>query len=577
MKSKDLKINEGKNMLKNIKITHLLAVLSIIAFVSIMVVSAIAIKGMKQNNENMESLYNDTMMTSLDIKKLETEFYSIRLQMAKITYLNQYDEKAVAIVEYKKENVFKLFHKYKNSNMTEEQRKLFNDVEQNYKRYLDRVETFIRKIIRGTIISEEESKELTMYADAAQNSISSLVKLNEKIASEVIEKSNKEYKSSITSFYMIFLGFIILFTIFSLMLIKLIKGSMKKLHDALLKLAKYDFSIELDESGKNEFSDMNRELAAVVHNMKYVLAGVKDNSENLVASSQNLSAMSQQMASSSNELSNTMQQVSNGAVSQTQDLNDIAKIISQLTDSIENVYLELQRVKNETENTSDKANIGKREMDNLIKSINEIKNAFEIVVDKVSNLTKSVRTISGFTDIISGIADQTNLLALNAAIEAARAGETGKGFAVVADEIRKLAEESRKSTDEIVKLVSSINSDTDEVISTAKDVENFIAEQSESIEKTVNSFGDILISVQNIAPLMERTYNGMDEIVNSKDKVLRRVEEVSSVTEENSAAAEEVAASSEELTSSTDSVSSMAQKLSDVAEELMDIVRKFKV
>jgi len=542
-----------------------------------MVVSVIAVRGMKMNNQDMKSLYNDTMITSLDIKKLETEFYSIRLQMSKIAYLNRYDENAVAIVEYKKENVFKLFNKYKNSNMTEEQRKLFNDVEKNYKRYLDGTEVFIEKVIKGTRISEEESKELIMYADTAQNSISSLVKLNEKIASKVIEKSNDKYKRSITSFYIIFLGFIVLFAIFSLILIRLIKGSMRNLHDALLKLAKYDFSIEIDESGKNEFSDMNRELAAVVHNMKYALSGVRANSENLVASSQNLSAMSQQMASSSNELSNTMQQVSNGAVSQTQDLNDIVKIIAKLTDSIENVYLELQSVKDETENTSDKANIGKREMDNLIKSINEIKNAFEIVVDKVNNLTKSVKTISGFTDIISRIADQTNLLALNAAIEAARAGETGKGFAVVADEIRKLAEESRKSTDEIVKLVYSINSDTDEVIGTAKDVENFILEQSESIEKTVNSFGDILISVQKIAPLMERTYNGMDEIVNSKDKVLKRVEEVSSVTEENSAAAEEVAASSQELTSSTDAVSSMAQKLSDVAEELMDIVKKFKV
>ncbi|WP_081427441.1 methyl-accepting chemotaxis protein [Caldanaerobacter subterraneus] len=73
-----------------------------------------------------------------------------------------------------------------------------------------------------------------------------------------------------------------------------------------------------------------------------------------------------------------------------------------------------------------------------------------MVISKINNLTKSIKEISNITNVITSISEQTNLLALNTTIEAARAGEAERGFAVVAEEVRKLAEESKKSTNEII-------------------------------------------------------------------------------------------------------------------------------
>lgn len=575
--NKNTNVIKNKNFLKNIKITSLFLGLVMIVVFSLGVMSFTALNDMEAFHNDMKNLYADSMLTSLELKHLETEFYNIRLQMSKMLYSNTYDANSVQIVKKQEESLVKVFDEYRNSNMSEEQRKIFEEIEQNYKSYLVEADKFIRNLKSGIQISESQISKLVEYAGKAQNAIDTLVELNAKTAAEVVDKANKVYGSTRNVFIGMFIGLTALFILLSIILTKLIKGSMAQINDVLTKLSEYDYTVAIDTEGKNEFAQMNRSLAVVIDNMKNLLKGVRDNSDNLTSNSQSLAAVSEEMAASSQELSSTMQQIAEGATSQANDLNDIVNLISQLTSSIENVYKELKDVKDETDNATNKANIGKQEMDKLIKSIKEIKNAFELVVEKINNLTNSVKEISSITEVISGISEQTNLLALNAAIEAARAGEQGRGFAVVAEEVRKLAEESKKSTDEITKFITSINADTDDVLKTSKDVENFIKEQSSFVENTVKSFGDILVSIDNIVPLMERTYLGMDEIAKSKDKVLERVEEVSAVTEENSAASEEVAASSEELTASSEEVASAAQTLSAMAEDLMNLVNRFKV
>jgi methyl-accepting chemotaxis protein len=345
-------------------------------------------------------------------------------------------------------------------------------------------------------------------------------------------------------------------------------------------MASGDFTVNTPEKAlkrTDELGTMARSVKGMIESMRRTLGEVKDKSGQVNNSADALAGTSEEMSRSSQELSETIQQVAEGATNQARDIDDIVSSLGELTNNIDRVYNELENVKHETENAEDKANVGKTEMNILVNSIKEIREAFRLVANKVETLTTSVNEISGITEIIAGISEQTNLLALNAAIEAARAGEHGKGFAVVADEVRKLAEESSQSTDQITALVNSITKETEEVIKTSKQVETSVQEQTTSVEKTVNSFGEILTSVENISPLMKKTYTVMDEIVTSKEMVMERVEDVSSVTEENSAATQQVAAASEEMTASSEEVAATAQRLSDVAIDLKDDVSQFKI
>ncbi|WP_241762309.1 methyl-accepting chemotaxis protein [Anoxybacillus flavithermus] len=348
----------------------------------------------------------------------------------------------------------------------------------------------------------------------------------------------------------------------------------------LQQIASGDFSKQLPETllhSKDEFGEMARALHETKQALRDMAFHIQIQADEIDQQSSALFATSQQMSASTEEVAATMEQVSQGAAAQANDLADMTHSLSYLTEKVERVYVELENVKQETLRTSERADVGKHEMDVLISSIQQIKQAFETVTSHVRTLTTSVQKISGITEMISTISDQTNLLALNAAIEAARAGEAGKGFAVVADEVRKLAEQSKSFTEDIVQLITSISKNTDDVIHTSTEVEHFIKEQANAVEKTVRSFADILTSISQIAPLLISTEQAMDEIVREKDKVVARIEQISAVAEENSAATEEVTASSEELTASAQEVAATAQRLYEIAERMKETTKRFIV
>lgn len=566
-----------KNIFNQVKITTLIMSILVLTTISMSYITYSSLNRMSILSGDMNNLYRNEMGSSIDLLQIETDFYNIRLNMANMVYSKQYNRSAEEKIETIKKSIGVKLEKYKNLNLTSEERAVFEKVDTNFNNYINGASTIINQLKLGKDVHESKITELISYSTEAQLNIDELVSLNEQNAKNVVEDANLLYENSKNKFIAISFIITFLMIVITFGLYRFLKSSMAQINNVLDGLKNYDFTVELDDNGKNEFSEMNRSISHVITNIKKALLEVKNQSQEVTSQSQNLAAVSEEMSSSSQELASTMQQVAEGATNQANDLTEIVNSLSELTHNIENVYKKLESVKEESEKTEEKANLGKIEMDLLVNSIKEIRNSFDIVINKVENLTQSVKEINGITEMISGISDQTNLLALNASIEAARAGEHGRGFAVVAEEVRNLAEESRKSTEKIVNLLSSVTLDAEEVLSTSKTVNIAVKNQADSVEKTVTSFGDIITSVEIIAPLMKDTYNAMDQIKESKDIVMERIEMVSSVTEENSAATEEVAASSEELTASTEEVASTAESLSSISEDLMKTVGRFKV
>ena len=107
------------------------------------------------------------------------------------------------------------------------------------------------------------------------------------------------------------------------------------------------------------------------------------------------------------------------------------------------------------------------------------------------DVNKSIEDTYDILQFIQQVANQTNLLGLNAAIEAARAGEHGRGFAVVAEEIRKLSNDSKKSTTSINDILRKLRASIDVVIKVSEENNLVAQEQASAIQEMASMIEDV--------------------------------------------------------------------------------------
>jgi methyl-accepting chemotaxis protein len=154
-------------------------------------------------------------------------------------------------------------------------------------------------------------------------------------------------------------------------------------------------------------------------------------------------------------------------------------------------------------------------------------------VDAMARIEESSGKISDIIGVIDEIARQTNLLALNAAVEAARAGEAGRGFAVVASEVRSLAQRSSQAAKDIKGLITNSNSQV-------KDGVELVNRAGAALREIVDSIEDVVQIVSDIANASVEQATGLEQV----NKALTQMDQV---TQQNSALVEENAATAKTL------------------------------
>ncbi|MGE7924935.1 methyl-accepting chemotaxis protein [Viridibacillus arvi] len=359
--------------------------------------------------------------------------------------------------------------------------------------------------------------------------------------------------------------------------IRLTKPVIQISHE-LNRTASGDFSgDDVKVNTNDEIGLLTNDFNTMKSTMKELLSQINQSTEHVAASSEQLTAIAEETSKATEEITNSIQLIANGSEESTNSLQESAQSLEEVTLAIQNLAENAADVSEVGAMIMTQAQQGNLYVEQTVKQINSINQKVNESGNVLRLLDSSSNEIGEISKVITDIADQTNLLALNAAIEAARAGEHGKGFAVVAEEVRKLAEQSQRSSKQISNLIKDIQLNMSRSTESMNHVKVEVQDGLNIVSKTDTSFKEIVGELENMKEKVTDMAATVEEMSASAQEVAATVINNSHATKEASEHSQRVAATTEEQLAAMQEVSSSTKSLSNLAVELQDLVNKFKM
>lgn len=336
-----------------------------------------------------------------------------------------------------------------------------------------------------------------------------------------------------------------------------------------------DLTKVIQFKGNDEIGALTKYFNQFVAGIRNIVELISKSSDTLTTSMDSISGTSVELSKSTEMIAYAVQEVSTGSVEQFNMVKTLTGLVNKMSYDIQHVIENAENLLKESGSSKEAANEGNMTIRMQIKELGAVVESTKRVSETVKLLETYSQDIRGILEIISSISRQTNLLALNASIEAARAGEAGRGFSVVADEIRKLSEDTAKSTVRIVEIVKNITGQTFEVRKHMDEMVNKISAQTKSMD-------DVQEKLSKIVEKSNITYSGAKEIqeinysIHADFVVINEsANKISQVVETNSQNTQDVAAAVEEQTASFQEVSANMNSLNELSMQLNEIVSRF--
>lgn len=355
-----------------------------------------------------------------------------------------------------------------------------------------------------------------------------------------------------------------------------ISRPLERLAFATNKISDFDLNIEtIDINTKDEIGNLTKAFNLMVTSIKDIIKDTKRSANTVLEMSKSLFKIAEHVDNQSSDISQAIQHVAEAITEQAYDIDKGSKQTGELAESIEKVADSINAI---TDIFSQVYNLNDRGSDAINLLIQKSKEEDEAVKEaeiNIKDMDESSQKISVILDAVEQISDQTNLLALNASIEAARSGEYGRGFAVVAEEIRKLADESAKSTEQIKELISAIEDRSKKAVKSMEISKKIAGEQNNIVNEAGKIFKELSDNIKKLAGNIE-TIEALNRDMNlKKDAIVSMIGAIQESAEEISAVSQETSASYQEILFSVNQLKEHSQTLSNLAEELGVKVDRF--
>ncbi len=241
-------------------------------------------------------------------------------------------------------------------------------------------------------------------------------------------------------------------------------------------------------------------------------------------------------------------------------LNEIKTAIEYASNTYEDFINNLQGVKSRLNGTSTMFSDNIDAVEKSLTSMTNFSNKMSKVADDIGELKAVINNMGGMVSTVDSIAEQTNLLALNAAIEAARAGDAGRGFAVVADEIRKLAEDTQKSTNDISSMIDTLNHRSNEFSESVINISRQSLENKKDAEIVKQAIGEMQVEITTADKELDNFVSGLEVLSSAISEIDSQAKEINAFADDNKQAVKNVAGELENLANEINNLQNSVNK-----------------
>jgi len=477
--------------MKNIKIGKLLLLGFFIPVIAIIGLMMLSISQMGTIN-NQSTVISSNWLPSVQlVEHIANETGDLRNDEA--VHIISTDTKAIKeateLITNQKKQVELYVDKYKKLISSPEEKRLFAQFNDQYKKYLT-IQTELLQLSENNNNDEAKALFLGKSMDAYSqysDTLFELSALNSKGAADASHLGDEIYDQALTIMVVAVVAVAVFIVIIALLISTNLVGSITTIQNAMIKMSEGDLKVRVSKQGNNELG---------------VLAEcVNKTSEQFAKLTLQLIAVADSVDNSSQTLATTMNQADANSQEMLMQVEQVATAVNEMSSTA----MDISRNATEAEAFAIEANTSVKHGHDALLESNKISDKINISIKESTQIVNELKgysnEIGAVIDVINSISEQTNLLALNAAIEAARAGEQGRGFAVVADEVRTLAGKTQTSTINIQDIITKLQkqaSKADEYMQS----NSYLIDDAQKVAQTVReSFSGITLSVSKISEM----------------------------------------------------------------------------